>query len=231
MGKLTQADLDRLLDQTFYGWDTTTMLSGVIDFLEFSESNLSWQRRREMRKAKHEGDTAKFEPEDEYLEGSYLQHLIENVEYWFDVSLSQRVRYAGLVALVTSLEWCSKGLTKQFTRKPPKTPNKENRHINFLAHLDQLSSSGFGAHIDHLKKLVLVRDCVVHSAGFLEGQKYDKDIREAVKSLKGFSIWNENYLGTSVHIEKGAIEKYATTAKEWVPKLVERCVKGGLIKG
>jgi len=231
MGKLTQADLDRLLDQTFYAWDTSTMLSDVIAFLEFSESNLSWQRRREMRKAKHEGDTAKFEPEDEHLEGQYRQHLIDNVEYWFDVSLSQRVRYAGLVAFVTSLEWSSKGFVKYFTRKVPKTPNKENRHIHFLEHLNELSSCGFDTHIEGLKKLVRVRDCIVHSAGFLEGQKYDRDIREAVKALKGFSVWEENYLGTSLHIEKGAIEKYAASANEWVPKLVERCVKGGLIKG
>src|SRR5712691_1183928 len=127
MRKMTQADLDRLFEQTIYSWDTTTMMSGVIDFLEFSECDLSWQRRREMRKAKREGDAAEFEPDDQHLAAQYRHQLIEGVEYWFDVSLSQRVRYAGLVAFVTSLEWCSKGLAKQFTRKPPKVPNKENR--------------------------------------------------------------------------------------------------------
>jgi hypothetical protein len=230
MTKLTQADVDRLLDQTFYSLDTTTMLSGVIDFLEFSEGNLSWQRRREMRKAKHEGDTIKFDLENQHLEAQYRHHLIENVEYWFDVSLSQRIRYAGLVAFVTTLEWCSKGLAKQFTLKPPKVPNKENRHVHFLAHIDELSSSGFRVHIDNVRKLVRVRDCIVHSAGFLEGHKFDKDIRDAARALKGFSIWDENLLGKSVRIEQGAVERYASNANEWVPKLVERCVKAGLVK-
>lgn len=188
MGKLTQADLDRLLDQTFYAWDTSTLLSDVTAYLEFSESNLSWQRQQELKRAKQEGDTAKFEPEDEHLEAQYRQQLIEGVEYWFDVSLSQRIRYAGLVAFVTSLEWSSKGFAKYFTKKQPKTPNKQNRHVHFLANLNELSSSGFDTHIEELKKLVQVRDCVVHSAGFLEGEKHDRDIREAVKTLKGRSF-------------------------------------------
>ena len=75
MRKLTQADLDRLLDQTFYAWDTSTMLSDVIAFLEFSESNLSWQHQREVRRAKQEGDTAKFDLEDEHLAAQYRAGL------------------------------------------------------------------------------------------------------------------------------------------------------------
>jgi hypothetical protein len=214
------------LDQFFHAGH-----GDVTAFLDFSESNLSWQRERELRKAKHEGDTARFESEDAHLEGQYRQHLIEGVEYWFDVSLSQRIRYAGLVAFVTSLEWSSKGLAKYFTKKRPKTPRSENRHVHFLAHLNELASSGFEIQIEELRNLVRVRDCVVHSAGFLEGEKrYDHDIRGAVKSLKGFSIWKENYLGTSIHIEKGALEVYAGKAKDWIPKLVERCVKIGLIR-
>ena len=105
-----------------------------------------------------------------------------------------------------------------------------NRHIHFLGLLNALSSSGFDTEIEDLKRLVRVRDCVVHSAGFLEGEAHDRDIREAIKALKGFTIWKENLLGTSIHIEKGAIERYAEMAKDWIPKLVERSVKAGLIR-
>src|SRR5712692_5877580 len=165
MTKLTQADLDRLLDQTYYSWNTSVMLSGVIDFLEFSESNLSWQRRREIRKAQQEGDAVDFAPEDQHLAESYRQHLVEGAEYRFDVSLSQRVRYAGLVAFVTTLEWCAKALKHRMARAVTKTPKGENEHVHFFSFLNQLSSAGFGHHIEDLGHLVQVRNCVVHAGG------------------------------------------------------------------
>jgi len=77
MKEITQADLDRLINQTHYSWNISVMLGGVIDFLEFSESNLSWQRRREIQRAKREADTTKFAPEDQHLDASYRAHLVE----------------------------------------------------------------------------------------------------------------------------------------------------------
>lgn len=202
MTEITQADLDRLLNQTFYSWDTTTMLSGVVDFLEFSEANLLWQRRRELRKAQEEGASVEFDPPDQRLAASYRSQLIEAAEYRFDVSLSQSIRYSGLVTFVTALELCAKAFSKRLTRNIPDTPPGENENVHLLSFLNRLSSSDFDNYIDDLRRLVYVRNCVVHTAGFVERYKFEKEIQEAVKSLKGFSIWKEDFLGTSVASNK-----------------------------
>lgn len=230
MRKVSQADVDRLMNQTFYSWDTATMLGDVIGFLEFSEANLAWQRRRERQKAKHEDCAGKFSDEDEHLIPQYRDQQVQGVKYHFDVSLSQRVRYAGLVAFVTTLEWCARSLRQRLVSQHPEAQNGENQHVHLLSFLNSQSSSGFGDHLTDLKRLVHVRNCIVHAAGFVEGYKHEKELREEVKLLEGFSIWSENFLGTNLCIQRGAIEKYAESAKEWVPRLDERCTKVGLLR-
>jgi len=207
------------------------MLGGVIDFLEFSEGNLAWQRQREIRKAQQEGALVEFEPPDEHLAPSYRVHLIESAEYRFDIGLSQNIRYAGLVTFVTALELCAKAFSKRLTQSIEDAPTGENEHVYLFSCLNRLSSSGFDNYIDDLRRLVFARNCIVHAAGFIERYKFEKDIREAVQSLKGFTIWNEDYLGTSIRIEEGAVERYAKAAKEWVPKLDERCTTAEILKG
>ncbi len=48
---ITKLDLTELLDQTFFGIDTLTMLGDVEDFIEFSERNIGLQKNREFRRA------------------------------------------------------------------------------------------------------------------------------------------------------------------------------------
>lgn len=230
MTALTQADLDRLLNQPIYSWDTSTILSGVVDFLEFSEGNLSWQREREIQKARVEGENVQFAPPDEHLADQYRSQLIKAAEYRFDVSLSQSIRYGGLVAFVTTVELCAKTFASVLKVTFPKAPEGENEHVHLLANLDCTSSSGFDAEIEDIRKLVRVRNCIVHAAGLVERHKFEKEIRETVKSLKGFSIWTEDFLGPSIRIERGAVESYAKRATEWVPKLHERCAMKGIFK-
>ena len=132
MGQLTQEKLDRLLSQPMYTWDISTMLSSVVDYLEFSEENLSWQKRRETQIAKTEGDNAIFEPEHAHLASSYKTQLIESAEYRFDVTLSQSVRYGGLTAFITTIELCAETFAKGLASPYSKTPNGENKHIHIF---------------------------------------------------------------------------------------------------
>lgn len=227
---MAQLDIEKLLNQTFFSIDTSSLLLGIIDFLEFSEHNLSWQRQRDIRRAEAEGDATELSPEDEHLTGQYRAHLIQNQEYRFDVSLSQRIRYAGLVAFVTTIEWCSKALSNRLVREIPPLPSGENEHVHFFASLNAQSASGFDQQIDHLRRLVYVRNCIVHASGFLEGYKYENQIRHTVTLLDGFRVWGESLLGESICIERKAVDRYAVEANEWIPELDKKCTTLGVLK-
>ena len=46
---MSDIDLDRLLNEPTYAWDFQYMIGDVEDFLDFSESNIAWQHRRELQ--------------------------------------------------------------------------------------------------------------------------------------------------------------------------------------
>lgn len=90
-------DFNTILDQTFFGLDTLTMLGDVEDFIEFSESNIGWQKHRELRRAEQECNNAEFD--DPHQEAQYRDQTLQGVEFRFEVSLTQRVRYAALLII------------------------------------------------------------------------------------------------------------------------------------
>ena len=230
MGQLTKEEIDRLLSQPIYTWDTSTMLNGVVDYLEFSEENLSWQRKREIKIATSEGDSAVFDEKHQHLASSYRGQIIESAEYRFDVTLSQSVRYGGLSAFITTIELCAATFEKSFLSKCPKTSKGENKHVNLLSVLNVKTNAGYEKEIMDIRRLVHVRHCVAHAAGLVDKYKYKDQLITDIEELNGFSIWNDNYLGTSVHIDKGAIERYAEQATMWIPNLHELSVKSGILE-
>src|SRR5690606_10523111 len=189
MTQLTKEDIDRLLSQPMYTWDISTMLRGVVDCLELSEENLSWQRRREIKLAKEEGDNAIFEDEHAHLANSYRSQLIESAEYRFDVTLSQSVRYGGLTAFITTIELCSETFEKSLISKYSKVPDGENKYVYLLLRLNAGSKSKYQNDIDNIRKLVYVRNCIVHAAGLLDRYQFKEPLKETIESLNGFSIW------------------------------------------
>lgn len=218
------------LNQTFYGLDVMAMLNNVIDFLEFSEGNLAWQRRREVRRAEVDALSEEFSPEDLHLRGQYIIQTIEDAEYRFDVNLSQSIRYSGLTALTTTLEWCGAALMARLVGSAPKVPEGENKFVSFFSHLNSACGLGHEAHIANMRRLVHVRNCIVHSAGFLKGYKFEREVRETIKHLPGFSVNAENYLGESVEISNNALPQFARAAFEWIPTFEQPSIKAGILK-
>jgi hypothetical protein len=202
----------------------------VVDFLRFSEENLAWLRRREIQKAEAEGEAAEFEPPDEDLKETYRNHLVESATYRFDVGLSQSIRYSGLAAFTTAIEFCAKAFLKRLTFSLPPTPREENKHVHLLSILNQKAAAGFDERIVELRNLFRVRNCVVHAAGFVDAYEHEASAREAATTLEGVSIWNEDFLGTSICLKDGAVEKYASAAIQWVPELDKRGTNAGLMK-
>ena len=68
-------DLSTVLDQTLFGLYTLTMLRDVEDFIEFSESNIGWQKNRELRRAEQECNETKFD--DQKLEAQYRDKCLK----------------------------------------------------------------------------------------------------------------------------------------------------------
>jgi hypothetical protein len=227
---MEKSNLDDFLNQTFFGLDVRSMLGSVEDFLSFSESNLSWQGRRELQRAEQEADDFEFEEEDAALQASYRDNLIESAKYRFEVSLTQRVRYAALTALVTTVEWCALLLHQRATFQFPPRPEKKNRALHILETLAISAELGLSTELTQIEALIYVRNCIVHGAGFLDHHKHKDDLRRGLSMLAGMQLSNKNFLGESVEITAGALEAVISSLEIWLPDLEKQCFHKGLLK-
>ena len=206
------------------------MLGGVEDFLSFSESNLVWQRRRELQKAEQEAAETTFKEGDARYRTSYRDHLIESATYRFEVSLNQHVRYAGLTALVTTVEWCALIFERRATFTLPSKPDKKNRAVHILEIFSSKANLDLSHEISQLESLIHVRNCVVHAAGLIEHYKYKDDLRRGLCALNGMCLSSKNFLGESVEIQAGALEAVIAHLERWLPELEKQCIEKGLTK-
>lgn len=227
---LTPNELQRLLEELIYSWDVSTLLSGVVDFLEFSERNLDWQRRREIERARQEAEALDFGPEDADVLPGARRHLVESAELRFDIGLSQSVRYAGVVAYVTSVEWCMTLFAGRLSASAPGTPNGKNAAVHILEHINTKLSQPRSAEAATLEHVVFVRNCIAHAAGLVHVYKHENGVRKAVAALNGFSISNAAGLGDRIHIAAGAVDAIARQALDWIPALDKECSNNGVFK-
>ncbi len=223
-------DLQRLLEEPIYSWDVSTLLSGIVDFLEFSERNLNWQRRREIERARQEAEELDFGPEDAHLLPNAHRQLVESAELRFDIGLSQSVRYAGVVAYVTSIEWCMTLFDGRLVEPAPGTPKGKNPAVHILEHINTKLPRPRSEEATMLKHVVFIRNCIAHTAGLVHVYRHESDIRKTVAALNGFSISNAAGLGDRLHIAAGAIDDVARRALDWIPALDKECSTNGVFK-
>src|SRR5450830_767121 len=95
---MAEFDFQKFLETPIEAFDFQFMIGDVKDYLEFSESNIDLQYRRELQVIESSKDLDDFQP-------GYRDHLEQNVEHRFKVSLPLRVRYGALLAFTTSVEW------------------------------------------------------------------------------------------------------------------------------
>lgn len=220
-------DLNTFLDQTFFGIDTLTMLGDVEGFIEFSESNIGWQKHRELRRAEQECSNAHLD--DPHLEAQYRDQMLEGVEYRFEISLRQRVRYAGLIALITTIEWALLTLKKRTTFKFPKKPDKTNEAVHALSVLNEKAAISLEQQVQLLESLSQIRNCIVHAAGLLASDKYELDLRQGLEKLSGVKVSNLNFLGDSIEIEAGFLEGVIKDVRVWLPNIEKTLLERGLL--
>lgn len=205
-------DYEKFINTPISVLDFTFMVSDLIDFLNFSESNISWQKRSEIQSIERRFERNEINDEDRY-------HLIENVNYRFDVSLTLQLRYAALISLVTSVEWAVSVIALKITEKIPKEPREKNKTVFILEHINSLSGSSQDEEIRNFEDLVKVRNSIAHSSGIEKYAKYPQQLSEAVNRLCGFSLEEWNFLGVHVCILKDSIEKYANEIERSIIKI------------
>ena len=218
-------DLNAFLDQTFFGLDILTMLGDVEDFIEFSENNIGWQKHRELRRAEQECNDTEFA--DPRLEAQYRDQMLNGVEFRFGVSLTQRVRYSSLIALITTIEWSLLALKKRASFEFPKTPDKTNEAIHILSVLSEKAALSLEQEILSLETLIYVRNCIVHAAGLLASYKHEVELRQRLTPLTGVKVSNINFLGDSIEIEIGFLEGVIRNVRHWLPNLEKELLAHG----
>ncbi|MFC3283056.1 hypothetical protein [Litchfieldella rifensis] len=220
--------IDEILNQTFFGLDTLTMLDDVEHFIKFAESNIAWQKHSQYCRTERECDKEEFD--DPSMEAQYRDQMLEDVVYRFDVGLTQRVRYAGLAALITTIEWCLLSLKKRATFPFPKKRDSTNETIHVLSVFNEKATLGLEAKIEHLEAVIQVRNCLVHAAGLLESFRYEQQLRARLLTLSGINASNTNFLGEIIEIKPGFLEGVVEDVRTWLPSIEQTASQQGLLR-
>lgn len=216
-------DLQRFLDTPIEAFDFQFMIGDVKDFLEFSESNIEWQYRRELQAIASRKDLDDFPP-------GYRDHLEQNAEHRFKVSLPLRVRYGTLLAFTTSVEWAVGYLNK--CAASPVTDDRDgtNLTVKTLREFATRAAIDASAVIDDYEALVQIRNCIVHAAGITESYRFKDTLPSAVARISGIALANWHFFGDQVCIEKGALEPHIDRAAELVVSLHSALREKGYLK-
>ncbi|MWV14361.1 hypothetical protein F3I62_19860 [Pseudomonas sp. R-28-1W-6] len=203
------------------------MLGYIEDFIKFSEINIDRNKQKELRRAGREREREGMfdDPRDE---AQYRSQELENVEYRFEVSLKQRVRYAALAALITTIEWRLLALKKRASFEFPKHPNGTNETVHILGVFNEKTALGLESKIQLTEGLVKVRNCIVHAPGLLASYRFESQPRPVLASMEGIKASNINFLGESIAIERGFLEGVIEYIKQWLPELEKAISQQGL---
>lgn len=228
---LTPKQINALLNEPIYGWDSLTLLGDVEDFLDFSEAHIECQTKRELRAASAECDGMEFE--DPLDKARYREHRVEGVQYRFNVSLIQRVRYSCLTAVITTIEWSlivTKGRASFHVPDKPTTPKGRSDAVYLLEVFANRCGQNLAQEIKDLQTLTQVRNCVVHSAGRIETYEFAKELRQALQGHSGIKLSSSNFLGESIEVAEGYLQSVIERAKTWLPALEKAMHQEGLLR-
>ena len=201
------------------GIDTMLMLDDLKNFIDFSEQNIQWQKKRELYRIERECDAKSLEDPDLGL--GYPESEREKVQRRFD-SLLQRVRYASLIALITTVERVAmtlKALAESMDRSIPPRPTGKNMVVHLL---DVFNQVGLGCEqqVLVLETLTQVRNCIVHAAGLVDEYEYGAQLRSRLIDFNGVKISAHDYWGQdTIEIEEGYLQRLLEDTKAWLFKL------------
>jgi len=211
---MSDSDLDRLLNASIYAYDFQVMIGDILDYLRISEETIESQYHTERESIDRRAENGDFWD----LPWGYREHLEENAEHRFKISLPLRIRYGALLALVTAVEWSVLNLSHASGKKPkkPEGKNEAVHAVEVLAGRARLECNDL---IRDFQALCDVRNCIAHSAGLDQNVRRQQRLRDAIARLEGFSLAEWHFLGSHVAIEKEALDKYIERMKSFVTDL------------
>lgn len=201
-------DFENFLRTPIYAMNFRFMLMDVVDFLRTSEQNLDALYAKEMQD---------IEKEEVYHE--FKIDRAETAEHRFRVALPLRIRYAGVVAVVTTVEWHVGLLAKRLKVPPPTAIKGKSSTVCALDHMNLLVGGGRNEEILNFDALTKIRNCISHAAGLERDYEYAETLPEFVGRLKGFSIGDWHMFGLQVCIDRNSVELYAMEIQDVVYQL------------
>ncbi len=156
--------------------------------------------------------------------------MLEGVKFRFEVSLTQRVRYAALVALITTVEWVLLALKERTSFKFPQRPGGSSEAIHVLSVFNDMASLGVEKEISFLETLIYIRNCIVHAAGLLDSYNRGAELRQAVESLEGVKVSDLRFFGDGIEIESGFLENAINSIRAWLPNVEKGVSEKGLLR-
>lgn len=100
-----------------------------------------------LREAEQEAAELDLGEEHEHFLAQAQDQIVEGAKMRFDLGLSQSVRRAGLVAFVSTMEWCALLLKKRMKAPCPKKPEKVNEAVHVLGYLSGLVGGQFAVSV------------------------------------------------------------------------------------
>ncbi len=211
-------DLNAFREHTFFAIDSFFLLADIEEFIDFSESNIDSQKNRELHQAESQWEKNLLVERRDATED--YANTIEGIDYRFDVSLTQRVRYAALVSVITTIEWVLLSLKKRTNIEPfPTKPARQTEAVHILDTFNRSGSLCLESKIRSIEPLFNVRNCIVHAAGLLASYRYEKDLRQSLVGCHGITISDINHLGEAVEIESGYLQRLLKDLEWWLPRL------------
>jgi len=215
-------DIKELLNKPMFIFDMETQFSDLLDFIEFSEHNIEWQKRGQLQQLKRESKRLNLDV-DEYF--TKLQYI----EYRYDINLVRKVRYGALIALVTSIQWITDSVKNRLTWEIKDKPKQVNHSVHIISEILNRYGDSVNHNLHKIEDVIKIRNCIAHSGGIVDGYKYQTEIEYIVSNMDGFSIPIDGIPSDVIDIEKGCIGNIAIETKAWLIPLIDDCITKDII--
>lgn len=221
---MTNSGITTFLNCTLESLDLIAMLNGVDRFISFNETNIETQKATQTNLA----EKTVFVGVVDSLQLQLRDQLVESTKYRFDIDFTRRSRYAGLTALITTVDWFVVSFRNRLSFTA--TEKKGNKTVNLLRDLNELSQQPYAKQIKDFEHLVHVRNCIVHASGLIESYEHEKSLREALPNIRGVTLFVDDFLGECIDLDRDAIPSRVNEMKNWLPAIEYECSRTGLLK-